>query len=82
MPLTFFGKFVNMHIALDELRLREFPLPGQLSPPEIFSRVRVSQSSVSVFALLSIALSVRLPFAASDYPFNFGIFKVFLPDQY
>ena len=45
---TFFYKFGNMHIALNELGLREFPLPGQISSPQVFIRVRVSQSSVSV----------------------------------
>ena len=43
--------FVNLeirHITLNELGLREFPLPGQRSSPQVFSRVRVSQSSVSV----------------------------------
>ena len=44
----FVCKFGNMHITLNELGLREFPLPGQLSSPQVFSRVRVSQSSVSV----------------------------------
>jgi len=41
----------------------------------VFSGVRVARSICFLLSFLAIALSVLLPFTASDYPF--GIFKLF-----
>jgi len=62
-------------------------LPEHLTPPPVFSEVRVTRSlvlyvcfvdrclSFCTFFLLTIVLSVLLRYTDSDYPF--GIFKLF-----